>query len=73
MPMEMLGMGVSGLLQKAHEYALLAEFVTDPEARQINRRMAQEYLDLARQVIEEEFPPFLAGFSWGRPRQTARS
>ena len=71
--MEALGMGVSGLLQKAHEYALLAEFVTDPEARQINRRMAQEYLDLARQVIEEEFPPFLAGFSWGRPRQTVRS
>ena len=71
--METLGMGVSCLLQKAHEYALLAEFVTDPEARQINRRMAQEYLDLAQQVIAEEFPPFYADFSWRRPRQALRS
>jgi hypothetical protein len=71
--METLGTGASGLLRKAHEYALLAEFVTEPEARQINRRMAQEYLDLAQQVIEEEFPPFLAGFSWKRRLQAVRS
>jgi hypothetical protein len=56
------GRGVSALLQRAHEHALLARFVTDPEARQINARMAQEYLDLARQVTEEE-RPHLAGFS----------
>jgi hypothetical protein len=71
--METLGMGVNGLLRKAHEYALLAEFVTDPEASQINRRMAQEYLDLAQQVIKEEFPPFLADFSWSRRAQATRS
>lgn len=44
---------------------------SDPEARQINRRMAQEYIDLAQQVIEEEFPPFYADFSWTRSRQGA--
>jgi hypothetical protein len=56
------GRGVSALLQRAHEHALLARFVTDPEARQINARMAQEYLDLARQVTEEELRR-LASFS----------
>jgi len=72
MRMETLGMGVTGLLRKAHEYALLAEFVSDPEAKQINKRMAQEYLDLAQQVIEEEFPPFLADFSWTRRAHATR-
>lgn len=71
--METLELGVGGLLRKAYEYALLAEFVTDPEASQINRRMAQEYLDLAQQIIQEEFPPFLADFSWTQPRPAARS
>ena len=55
---------MSALLQRAHEYALLAKFVTDPEARQLNARMAQEYLDLAQQVAEEELPSQFADVSF---------